>query len=235
MGLLDSSWSNGKQESRGLRQCPVCEEISLRWNPSIRLYECFNFRCKLNFTEDELAARTGHELPPMKLASEKKPNTERQEEYPTEDAILMCKLITVGKVKEYLDWLEKRPKNEVITRLLGIIYSKWAFLPILFQEEQPPTIIDGISFDPMPNLIGRRITKNTLLLLVRDESQKLGVWREVEPRWTEQYKQVTKSIVQDMEAIAKGLENEGQEATAADLRKNIQGIKETNKEHLIDW
>lgn len=171
----------------------------------------------------------------MKLPWRKKPNIKREEEHPTEDAILMCKLIAVGKVKDYLDWLEKRPKNEIITRLLGIIYSKWAFLPILFQEEQPPTIIDGISFDPLPNLIGRRITKNTLLLLVHDESQKLGVWKEVEPQWTEQYKQVTKSIVQDMEAIAKGLENEGQEATAADLRKNIQGIKETNKEYLIDW
>ncbi len=52
------------QKARDLRQCPVCEKPSLQWNHFTKVYECFNPRCRLNFTRSELAARIGQQLPP---------------------------------------------------------------------------------------------------------------------------------------------------------------------------
>jgi hypothetical protein len=45
------------------------------------------------------------EVAKMKLNWGRKTKTERQEEYPTKDALLMCNLIRVGKLNEYLEWL----------------------------------------------------------------------------------------------------------------------------------
>jgi hypothetical protein len=171
----------------------------------------------------------------MKLHWRRKTKTERQEEYPTKDALLMCNLIRVDKLKEYLEWLEKRPKKEIINKFLGIIYSKSSWLPICFAEEKPTVVIDGISFDPIENVAARRVTKISLLLLVADESKKLGIWNQLQPQWTEKYILETKTYVQEMEAIAKGCENAGHESMAADIRKKIKGIKETNKNYAIDW
>ena len=165
----------------------------------------------------------------------RKTKTERQEEYPTKDALLICNLIRVGKLNEYLEWLEKRPKKEIINKFLGIIYSKNSWLPVLFQEETSPVVIDGISFDSLQNRIARITTKITLLLLVHDESKKLGVWNQLQPQWTEKYILENKILVRIEETIAKQLEDTGQGSKAADLRKGIEHIKEANKQYAIDW
>lgn len=171
----------------------------------------------------------------MKLHWGRKTKTERQEEYPTKDALLMCNSIRVGKLNEYLEWLEKRPKKEIIDKFLGIIYSKNSWIPILFQEETPPVVIDGISVDSIQNRVARIMTKITLLLLVKDESKKLGIWNQLQPQWTEKYILETKTQVQVMEAIAKQCENTGQESKAVDIRKRIEDLKEANKEYAFDW
>lgn len=171
----------------------------------------------------------------MKLHWGRKAKTEHQEEYPTKDALLMCNSIRVGKLNEYLEWLEKRPKKEIIDKFLGIIYSKNSWLPILFQEETPPVVIDGISVDSIQNRVARIMTKITLLLLVKDESKKLGIWSQLQPQWTEKYILETKTQVQVMEAIAKQCENTGQESKVVDIRKRIEDLKEANKEYAIDW
>jgi len=171
----------------------------------------------------------------MKLNWGRKNKTERQEEYPTKDALLMCNLIGVGKLNNYLEWLGKRPKKEIIDKFLGIIYSKDSWLPILFQEETPPVVIDGISVDALQNRVARRMTKITLLLIVKSESEKLGIWDQIQPQWTEKYIQETKNQVQVMEAIAKQCEDTGQESKAVDIRKKIEDMKEANKEYVIDW
>ncbi len=158
--------------------------------------------------------------------------SERQRE---DEATGWCTLIRVGRLGEYLKWLEKRPKEEIINRFSGIINTKSSHLPICFAEEQPPVIIDGVSVDPIQNTQARRMTKISLLLLVQSESEKLGIWNEMQPQWTEKYIQENKSMVQVMEAIAKQCEDTGQESTAADIRKSIQGVKETNKKYAIDW
>jgi len=175
------------------------------------------------------------EVAKMKLNWGRKTKAEHQEEYPTKDALLMCNSIRVGKLNEYLGWLEKRPKKEIINKFLGIIYSKSSWLPIVCAEEKPPVVIDGISFDAIQNVEARRMTKITLLLLIENESKKLGIWNQLQPQWTEKYILEAKNLVQVMEAIAEQCENTGQESMVADIRKNIEGFKETNKEYAIDW
>ena len=147
----------------------------------------------------------------------------------------MCNSIRVGKLNEYLEWLEKRPQKEIINKFLGIIYSKSSSLPILFTEENTPVVIDGISFDPIQNTVARRAVKISLLLIVKDESNKLGIWNQLQPQWTEKYILENKTQVQVMEAIVKQCEDTGQESVATNLRKGIKGIKEANKEYAIDW
>ena len=171
----------------------------------------------------------------MKLHWWRKNDTKREEEHPTDYAILMCNAARACKLKEYLEWLEQRPKNDIIEIFLSIINSKYSFLPIVAAEEKPPVIIDGISFDPIQNVEARMRTKIYLLLLVGDESKKLGIWKELERQWTEKYIAQNKELVQDMEGIARHCENNGQEADAANLRKGIERIKEINKEYSIDW
>ena len=168
----------------------------------------------------------------MKFNWGKNREAERQRE---DEALGWCNLIRAGRLGEYLKWLEKRPKDEIINRFLGIINTKDSWLPILFQEETPPEVIDGIRVDSIQNRIGRRLTKITLLLMVKDESHKLGIWNQLSPQWLEEYLQQIKAEVQIMEATAKQCENTGQESKAADIRKKIEDLKETNKEYAIDW
>ncbi len=171
----------------------------------------------------------------MKFNWGRKAKTERQEEYPSKDALLMCNLIKVGKLKDYLEWLEKRPKEEIVNKFLGIIYSKDSWLPVLFQEETPPVVIDGIRVDSIENRVARRLAKITLLLIVKNESKKLGIWNQIQPQWIEKYIEQIKGQVQIMEATAKRCEDTGQESEAVDIRKKIEDLKEANKEYAIDW
>ena len=159
--------------------------------------------------------------------------TERPEGRPTEDALLMCKALSAGTLKEYLEWLRKRPKDELIERFLGIIYSRSSSMPILSREEQPQVAVHGVGSDPVENTVARAATKISLLLLIRGESEKLGIWGEIQAQWTEQFVPEVDSMVQIGESIAKQCENKGQESKAARLRENIERIKETNK-HYID-
>ena len=97
---------------------------------------------------------------------------------PTRDALLMCKSIKSGKIKEYLGWLEKLPEKKVIDKFSGIIYSESTGLPILQDQELPPVKLEGVSFDPIQNIQAKMMTKVTLLLVVESESKKLGIWHE---------------------------------------------------------
>jgi len=172
----------------------------------------------------------------MKLNWGRENEAERQRE---DEAVGWCTLIRAGRLGEYLKWLEKRPKEEIINRFLGIINTKNSWLPVLFQEETPPEVIDGISFDSLQNRIGRITTKITLLRLVYDESKKLGIWNQIEPQWTEKYILENKILIRITEHMAKQLEDAGQGSEAADLRKDVEGIKEAVKEltgnQNIDW
>ena len=79
------------------------------------------------------------------------------------------------------------------------------------------------------------MTKITLLLLLGDESKKIGIWDQIQQPWTEKYILETKTMVQVTEAMAKQFENSGQIDTAAQLRKLIEGVKEANKKYRIEW
>jgi hypothetical protein len=167
-----------------------------------------------------------------KSEAQRQNEAERQRE---DEAVGWCNLIRTGRLDEYLKWLEKRPKEEIINRFVGIMNTKFSYLPICFAEEQPPVVIDGVRVDPIANLQARRMTKITLLLLVKSESGKLGIWSKIQPQWTEKYTEESKSVVQVMEAIAKGYEDGGQEGKALDIRKKIEDLRKTNKELGIDW
>lgn len=79
------------------------------------------------------------------------------------------------------------------------------------------------------------MTKITLLLLVKSESEKLGIWNRIQPEWTEEFIQENKSMVQVMEALAKHYEDSGQEEKAIDIRRKIEHIEETDKKYGIGW
>jgi len=172
----------------------------------------------------------------MKLKWGRKNEAERQRE---DEAVGWCTLIRAGRLGEYLKWLEKRPKEEIINRFFGIINTKSSYLPICFAEEQPPVVIDGISVDSLQNGIARRMTKISLLLLVHDESKKLGIWNQLQPQWTEKYILESKHYVRIMEYVAECCEKAGKGSTAAELRKAAQNIKEGVVKYTgsqgIDW
>jgi len=171
----------------------------------------------------------------MQLKWWRKNKIEHKEEYSNEDAVAMCNSIRFGKLDGYLKQLEKGTKQDIINRFLGIIYAKSSFLPIVGAAERPPITVDGISVDPIQNSQARRMTKITLLLLLGDESKKIGIWDQIEQVWTENYILEIKTMVQVTEAIAKQLENSGEIDRAADLRKGIIGMKEANKKYNIEW
>lgn len=137
-----------------------------------------------------------------------------------------CTLIRECKLGEYLKWLEKRPKEEIINRFFGVINAKSSFLPICFAEEQPDVVIDGIRGDSMQNIQARRVTKIYLLLLVKDESGKLGIWDKIQPHWTREFTKENESVIRLWEALAKQCEDSGQKSEAADIRKKIEDHKE---------
>lgn len=123
--------------------------------------------------------------------------TERREEHPTEDVLLMCSAINAGSIKEYIDWLEKRPKEELMKRFLDIICSKSSFMPIVFVEEESPIqSVEGVGFDAPQNVISKMLTKITLLLIVRTECEKLAILDEIQPYWTEKYVAGVKTYIQ---------------------------------------
>jgi len=106
---------------------------------------------------------------------------------PTQDALDICRALKTGNLDEYWASLEQRPEKKIIRIFLGIIYSKSAGLPVLYDEEIPPVIIDGTAFDPIQNVQARMMTKISLLLIVKNESQKLNIWDQVQSRWMEKY------------------------------------------------
>ncbi|MFA5366887.1 MAG: hypothetical protein WC333_03320 [Dehalococcoidia bacterium] len=170
----------------------------------------------------------------MKLGHNRKSKTERKEEYPTEDALLLCNSIRTCN-NEYLDCLRERPKNEIVEKFLGIIHSKWSYLPIVVGEETPPEEIDGVKFDSLKNTLLRRMTKYTLMLIVTSESKKLGVWSQIQKPWTEKYISEIKGLVEACEILAKSYEVSGHKTQAGDLRNKIKSLKEANKEYKIAW
>ena len=154
---------------------------------------------------------------------------------PTKDALSICKALKTGKITEYFEWLERRPKNEIIRIFQGIITSSSSGLPILCEEEMPSVIIDGITFDPIQNTQARMMTKITLLLLVEREAQKFGVWNQLQQPWTQKYILETKTYVQILEAIVKQCENSGQKDKVLSINNGIKLIKEANRQYAINW
>ena len=154
---------------------------------------------------------------------------------PTQDALDICRALKTGNLDEYWASLEQRPEKKIIRIFLGIIYSKSAGLPVLYDEEIPPVIIDGTAFDPIQNVQARMMTKISLLLIVKNESQKLNIWDQVQSRWMEKYTGETKAYIQILEAIMMQCENSGQEDKAINLRNSIELIKESNRQYAIVW
>jgi hypothetical protein len=169
-------------------------------------------------------------------------NINNQEQYqrwpdrrPTHDALLMCQAMKQNRLNEYLLALEKEPINKVIGIFSGIMRSKSSGLPILCDEEFPSQTIGGVTFDPIQNIQGQMMAKITLLLIVERESQKLGIWNQLEQMWTEKYQTETKMYIQILEAIMTQCENSGQEDKAINLRNSIELIKEANRQYAIVW
>lgn len=169
-------------------------------------------------------------------------NLNKQEQYqrwpdrrPTHDAFLMCQALKQNRINEYLSLLEKEPINKVIGIFSGIMQSKSSGLPILFEEEFPSQTIGGVTFNPIQNIQGQMMAKITLLLIIERESQKLGIWNQLEQMWTEKYQTETKMYIQILEAIMTQCENSGQEDKAINLRNSIELIKEANRQYAIVW
>ena len=154
---------------------------------------------------------------------------------PTKDALSICKALKTGKITEYFERLEKRPQKKIIRIFLGIIHSKSSGLPILCDEEMPIVKIDGISFDPIPNIQARMMTKITLLLLIESESQKLGIWNQIGPQWVEKYAVEIKTYVQLLETLIQQCENSARADKIPELRHSIELIKDSNRQYAIDW
>jgi hypothetical protein len=159
----------------------------------------------------------------------------RPDKAPTPEALLMCRALKDDKLKEYLESLEKKPERKLIRIFSGIIDSSSAMLPILYDKELPPVIIAAVSFDPIQNVQARMMTKITLLLLIESESKKLGIWNQLQQKWTEKYIIETKMYVRILDAIIKQCENTGQKDKVVDLRKTVKLIKEANVQYTIDW
>jgi uncharacterized lipoprotein len=113
--------------------------------------------------------------------------------------------------------------------------SKSSGIPILCEEEFPNQTIRGVTFNPIQNIQGQMMAKITLLLIIERESQKLGIWNQLEQMWTEKYQTETKMYIQILEAIMTQCQNSGQEDKAINLRNSIELIKEANKQYAIVW
>jgi hypothetical protein len=154
---------------------------------------------------------------------------------PTHDAFVMCQAVKQNRLNEYLVSLEKGPINKVIGIFSGIMRSKSSGIPILCEEEFPNQTIRGVTFNPIQNIQGQMMAKITLLLIIESESQKLGIWNQLEQMWTEKYQTETKMYIQILEAIMMQCENSGQEDKAINLRNSIELIKESNRQYAIVW
>jgi len=89
-----------------------------------------------------------------------------------------------GKIKEYLGWLEKLPEKKVIDKFSASFIPKvrgYQFYKIKSYHCKTRRV----SFDPIQNIQAKMMTKVTLLLVVESESKKLGIWHEIQSRWTE--------------------------------------------------
>jgi len=62
--------------------------------------------------------------------------------------------------------------------------------------------------------------------LLKDVSQKLGIWNKIRPQWTGEFTKENESVVQLWEALAKQCEDSGQKSQAVDIRKKIEDHKE---------
>jgi len=123
-------------------------------------------------------------------------------EQPVTDAAWgLCDAIASDKLEDYLKVLERKPRQEIINNFLDIIRTKDSFLPILSGEETPPEVIDGISVDSPRNRMGRIDTLVQLLIVVKKESKKLGIWNEVEQQWKEKFKKETDLFIKYAEMI----------------------------------
>ncbi|MDD4924527.1 MAG: hypothetical protein PHF74_06845 [Dehalococcoidales bacterium] len=162
-------------------------------------------------------------------------NAKVQDNDSSDEALRMCRAIQTGQLDKYLKYFDKCPKEETINIFLSIITSKDSWLPVLFQNETPPTIVDGISFDSIQNRVNRILTKITLLLLVKDKSQKLYLWQKIEPQWIEYYIIEIKHQVTLFEAIAQQFTDAGQRQKATEISEKIDQIKKANEAYKIDW
>jgi hypothetical protein len=154
---------------------------------------------------------------------------------PTQYALDICRALKTGKLDEYWAWLEQRPGKKIIKIFLGIIYSESAGLPVLYDEEIPPVIIDGTAFDPVQNVQARMMTKISLLLIVKNESQKLNIWDQIQSRWTAKYILETKAYIRLLEAVIQQCENTSYQDRVPALRQSIDLIKESNRQYQINW
>jgi hypothetical protein len=169
-------------------------------------------------------------------------NLDRLQEYrlwsdrsPTQDALDICHALKTGKLDEYWVWLEQRPVKKIIGIFLGIIYSESAGLPVLYDEEIPPVIIDGTALDPVQNVQARMMTKISLLLTVKNESQKLNIWDQIQSRWTVKYSMETKAYIRLLEAVIQQCENTSYQDRVPALRQSIDLIKDSNRQYRINW
>jgi hypothetical protein len=169
-------------------------------------------------------------------------NSDRLQEYrlwsdrsPTQDALDICHALKTGKLDEYWAALEQRPAKKIISIFLSIIYCESAGLPVLYDEEVPPVIIDGTDLDPVQNVQARMMTKISLLLTVKNESQKLNVWDQVQSPWTEKYCLETKAYIRLLETIIRQCENTSYQDRVPALRQSIDLIKEANLQYQINW
>jgi hypothetical protein len=154
---------------------------------------------------------------------------------PGHDALLLCNALKTGTLNEYFAWLENRPAQEISAVFLGIIDAKSSGLPIICEEEIASVQICGVSLEPVQNIQARMLTKITLLLLVESESQKLGIWHELIPRWLEKYQMEVKSYVRILEGIIQQCENSAHADKVPQLRHSIELIKDANRQYAINW
>jgi hypothetical protein len=126
---------------------------------------------------------------------------QKEEKAITDAAWALCDAIASGKLGDYLEILEKKPKQEIINDLLDIIHTKDSFLPILSGKETAPELIDGIAVDSRQNRMGRIDTLVSLLIVVKEESKKLGIWNKIKQEWKEKYKKETDLFIRYVEMM----------------------------------
>jgi hypothetical protein len=154
---------------------------------------------------------------------------------PSEDALLMCESIRQQKINEHIRELAGIPQKKIVSKFSGIIRSPSKGLPVLYDEEMLPVVINGTSFDPLPNVLGRMMTKHTLLMIIKNESPKLNIWLQLEQQWKDVYCLETKTYVSIIRALAGHCAKSGQNEKAAELFASVERIKEVNRQYVINW